>query len=257
MKRSTLLSAIALCLCTTAFTTQAAEACTQAEMFAPGQISTPELHESRLNFTPDRNTIFWSATDESGPPGAPVTMWIMTADRTASGWSTPTLAPFSGVVPGYTDSDPHVTLDGNSVIFSSNRPGTPSYPLNDLWITHRTANGWSQPVNLGNNVNSAANELYASSDLQGNLYFASDRDGGQWDLYRASAVATAAMRRRRSWTGPQPSHRWEFNPEISPNGRTLLYASFGRQDSYGDVDMYATASSRPASSASRGTSGPA
>ena len=108
-----------------------------------------------------------------------------TADRTASGWSTPTLAPFSGVVPGYADSDSHVTLDGDSVIFSSNRPGTPSYPLNDLWITHRTANGWSQPVDLGSNVNSPANELYASADIHGTLYFASDRDRGQWDLYRS------------------------------------------------------------------------
>ena len=210
-------------------------------MFAPGQISTPELNESRLNFTPDRNTIFWSATDESGPPGAPVTMWIMTADRTASGWSTPTLAPFSGVVPGYADSDSHVTLDGNSVIFSSNRPGTPSYPLNDLWITHRTADGWSQPVNLGSNVNSAANELYASTDLQGNLYFASDRDRGQWDLYRSKRRGDGSYAPAESLgPGPNHSHLWEFNPEISPNGRTLLYASFGRQDSFGDVDMYVT-----------------
>ena len=239
MKRSTQLSAIALCLCPAAFTANAAEACTQAVMFAPGQISTPEFNESRLNFTPDRNTIFWSATDESGPLGAPVTMWIMTADRTASGWSAPTLAPFSDVVPGYADSDAHVTLDGNSVIFSSNRPGTPSYPLNDLWITHRTADGWSQPANLGSNVNSAANELYASTDLQGNLYFASDRDRGQWDLYRSKRRLDGSYAPAESLgPGPNHSHLWEFNPEISPNGRTLLYASFGRQDSLGDVDMY-------------------
>lgn len=245
MKRSALLSALALCLCSTAFAANAAgsaPACTPATIFAPGQISTSGLNESRLAFTPSRNTIYWGVNEVGGPPGSDILITIMTADRTASGWTTPEVASFSGVG-HYADSDPFVTPDGKSLIFSSNRPGIiGAYPLNDLWIVHRTADGgWGAPINLGPNVNSTANELYASTDLRGNLFFASDRDRGRWDIYRSKRLRDGsyapAEQLNRSVNHP---NRWEFNPEISPDGRTLLFASFGRPDSYGDVDIYAS-----------------
>lgn len=243
MKRATLMSALSLGLCCIAFHANArdvAPACTPAELFAPGQVSTTGLNESRIAFTPSRNTIYWGVNEVGGPPGSDVLITIMTADRTASGWSTPEVASFSGVG-HYADSDPFVTPDGNSLIFSSNRPGSiGAYPLNDLWVVHRTASGgWGTPVNLGANVNSASNELYASTDALGNLYFASDRDRGQWDLYRSRLRADGSYAPAESLgPGTNHSHLWEFNPEISPDGRTLLYASFGRQDSLGDVDIY-------------------
>ena len=210
-----------------------------AEPFAPGVISTEALHETRLAFTPDRATAFWGATETVGGPGSDEHVTILTARRTATGWSTPEVAPFSGV---HSDNDPFVTPDGNSLVFSSNRPGTQgAYPLNDLWVTHRTAAGWSEPVNLGPAVNSPANELYASMDAAGNLYFASDRDRGQWDLYRAERRPDGTYAPAEALgPGVNHSHLWEFNPEISPDGRTLLFATYGRQDSYGDVDLYAS-----------------
>jgi Tol biopolymer transport system component len=169
-----------------------------------------------------------------------VVAFILTSNRTAGGWSAPTVASFSGV---YSDSDPFVTPYGERLYFSSNRPGgvQADTPLNDIWITERTASGWGVPFNAGPNVNSAANELYASADVQGNLYFASDRDGGQWDLYRALRLPNGQFAPAQKVPG-QPNHpnRWEFNPEISPDGRTLLFATYGRPDSYGDVDIYAS-----------------
>ena len=211
-----------------------------AQEFAPGQVSTAELFESRLAFTPSRNTLYWGATTEPSPPGSSVISFILTAERTAGGWTAPAIASFSGV---YSDSDPFVTHYGERLYFSSNRPGgvQPDTPLNDIWVTERTASGWAVPVNAGANVNSAANELYASTDVHGNLYFASDRDGGQWDLYRALRLPNGQFAPAHKVPG-QPNHpnRWEFNPEISPDGRTLLFATYGRPDSYGDVDIYAS-----------------
>ena len=233
-------TALSLALATLAVPAHAAApaACTPATEFAPGQVSTAELFESRLAFTPSRDRIYWAVTAEPNPPGGSVVSTILTADRHAGGWTAPSIASFSGV---YNDSDPFVTPYGDRMFFSSSRPGglVPNTPLNDLWVSERTATGWSVPVNLGPNVNSAANELYASTDIHGNLYFASDRDRGQWDLYRS-------MRRRDGSYAPaekvpgKVNHpaRWEFNPEISPDGRTLLFATYGRPDSYGDVDIY-------------------
>ena len=149
-----------------------------ATEFAPGQVSTDNWFESRLAFTPSRNTIYWAMAPVGSGPGSDVVQTILTANRSAEGWSAPNVASFSGV---YSDSDPFVTPYGDKMYFSSNRPGSmaPNSPLNDIWIVDRTASGWGVPYNAGPNVNSTANELYASADVQGNLYFASDRDGGQ------------------------------------------------------------------------------
>jgi hypothetical protein len=210
-----------------------------AQEFAPGVISTSDLYESRLSFSPSRNTIYWSVTSEPSPPGSSIVSTILTAERSAGGgWTAPAIASFSGV---YSDGDPAVSPYGDRIYFSSSRPGgmAPNSPLNDVWVSERTASGWSVPVNAGPNVNSTANELYPSSDVYGNLYFASDRDGGQWDLYRARRLPNGSFAAAEKVPG-QPNHpnRWEFNPEISPDGRTLLFATYGRPDSYGDVDIF-------------------
>src|SRR4249919_1660884 len=217
---------------------QAPQCPAPATEFAPGQVSTDNWFESRLAFTPSRDTIYWAMTTEPSPPGSNIVSTILTANRVAGAWSAPSIASFSGV---YSDSDPYVTPYGERMYFSSNRPGgvLADTPLNDIWIADRTASGWGVPYNAGTSVNSAANELYASSDVQGNLYFASDRDGGQWDLYRSMRRPDGSFAPAQKLPG-QPNHpnRWEFNPEISPDGRTLLFATYGRPDSYGDVDIY-------------------
>jgi Tol biopolymer transport system component len=236
--RATFAASILLPLCALAAPTPTSSCPVPATEFAPGQVSTDTLFESRLAFAPDRNTIYWAMAPVGSGPGSDVVQTILTANRAPAGWTTPEVASFSGV---WSDLDPFVTPYGERMYFSSNRPGSmaPGSPLNDIWYVERTANGWGTPRNAGANVNSKADELYPSADVQGNLYFASDRDGGQWDLYRA-------LRRGDGSFGPamklpgQPNHpnRWEFNPEISPDGRTLLFATYGRPDSLGDVDIY-------------------
>ena len=231
-----LVAALSLAAAPAAFADAAS--CTPAQEFAPGVISSPDLFESRLTFTPDRNTAYWSATSEPAPPGSDIIAAVLTSTRTAGGWSAPEIASFSGV---HNDNDPHVSPDGGTMAFTSSRPGgvAPGSVLNDVWIAERTASGWSVPVNAGANVNSEANELYPSMDLWGNLFFASDRDRGRWDLYRAQrrpdGSYAPAVKLPRTVNHP---NRWEFNPEISPNGQILFFATFGRPDSHGDVDIY-------------------
>lgn len=222
----------------TTFAAVDATSCTPAQPFAPGVVSTDDLFEARLAFTPSRDTIYWSVTSEPSPPGSAIVSTILTADRVAGGWTAPAIASFSGV---YSDGEPFVTPDGSLMIFNSNRPGgvLADTPLNDIWIAERTATGWGVPFNAGQAVNSPANELYPSADLWGNLFFASNRDRGQWDLYRSVRLPNGRYAPAQKLPGnvTHPS-RWEFNPEISPNGQTLLYATYGRPDSYGDVDIY-------------------
>lgn len=69
---------------------------------------------------------------------------------------------------------PYISAEGNTLYFTSNMPG--GYGKNDLWkITRKPAGQWGIPVNLGNTVNTAANEVFPYLLGDSLLFFASDR----------------------------------------------------------------------------------
>lgn len=202
------------------------------EKFADGVISDAR-QQWRISFAPDGRTAWFTSSDGFFPVTRKATIYVSRLD--AGGWTTPQVAPFSGEHP---DIDPHVTPDGRRLYFSSIRPvdGTTRGDL-DIWYVERTGDGWGAPVRLGDEVNSPADELYASSQRDGTLWFASGpgapRAGAHWDIYRAERrgsgfaprVALPAEINTQPREGGGLQDAWEFNPEISPDGRTLVFAS--------------------------------
>jgi uncharacterized protein (TIGR03437 family) len=83
-----------------------------------------------------------------------------------------------------TDQCPHLSSDGYTFIFASNRAG--GIGANDLYIARRRNPrddfGWDVPENLGSTINTTVNELTPATfeDENGNvtLYFSSNRPGG-------------------------------------------------------------------------------
>ncbi len=77
----------------------------------------------------------------------------------------------------YTDMDPAISPDGNFIIFSSDRPrGDQNLPEDDLdlYVSFREEGDvWSEPENLGEEINTNLNEIAPFIDEEGNLYFAS------------------------------------------------------------------------------------
>ncbi len=67
---------------------------------------------------------------------------------------------------------PALTADGSKLIFSANPPD--GYGGKDLYMSSRTGSGWSSPVNLGAEYNTAGDEMFPYVDSDGSLYFASD-----------------------------------------------------------------------------------
>ena len=83
----------------------------------------------------------------------------------------------------YLYTHPALSLDGNFMIFSSDMKGS-SGDL-DLFITRRENGIWSNPVNIGRNINSPGNELFASLDAENNLFFSSNgiKGKGGYDIF--------------------------------------------------------------------------
>jgi len=95
--------------------------------------------------------------------------------------------PVPGLNTPSNDARPNLRRDGREIFFD--RPGECGGI--DLWMSTRpsTEAPWSQPVNLGCGVNSAANDLRASLSWDGkSLYFGSNRAGseGNQDIYVAT-----------------------------------------------------------------------
>jgi hypothetical protein len=224
-----------------------ASACPPVEKFAPDVVSLENRWEWRLSFTPLRTRLYFAAT-QGWWPGTREQATILTAHRRFDGsWSTPEPASFSGV---HSDFDPFVSPDGLTLYFSSMRPvaGREKADM-DLWMVRRTWTGWSEPVHLGAAVNAEGyDELYSSVDLWGNLYFARVKapvpteDVEIWRSKRRWDGSFAAPEKLGS--GVNTPERWEYNPEISPDGRTLLFARLDlpgdgvEDEGYGFGDLY-------------------
>ncbi len=98
--------------------------------------------------------------------------------------------------PSSSESNPHVTSDGQLLFFTSDRPG--GFGRHDLYMSVRTANNtWGQPQNLGPTINTAESEdqIWVSADQQ-TIYF--NREPGPHILI--------AERTGLTWGKPRPVH---------------------------------------------------
>lgn len=239
MNRLLILTLLTLA-CSRASTTHPPETAT---VFAPGVIS-DSAEQWRITFTPNGSTAYFTSSPGFFPITRKATIYV--SRLTGGVWGAPSVAPFSGT---YSDIDPFITPDGKRLYFSSIRPvnGTLRGDL-DIWMSEITRNGPSEPVRLSDEINSTADELYPSASGDGTLYFASGPNrplaGQHWDIYRAYRRGSAFAPRER--LGPEinttPSSSdanlqsaWEFNPEISADGKTLLFTSLRPGHGLGDL----------------------
>jgi len=85
------------------------------------------------------------------------------------------------------DSHPALTPDGRTLYFASDRPG--GLGGTDIYVSRRTAAGWSEPVNLGEPVNTPEDDLAPTiaPDLK-TLFFSSKGHGGAggFDIFVAT-----------------------------------------------------------------------
>ena len=140
----------------------------------------------------------------------------------------------------------YITPDGSVLIYSAETYG--SYGVEDIYVTTRQGDGWTEPKNLGRTVNTSFQELSpAISDDKSTLYFSSNgRKGlGSFDVYKATRLD-------ESWTNW--SDPINIGSEINTDGRELYYKMYGHlslftstknSDGYGDIKFFIPPNSEP------------
>ncbi|MBT7371515.1 MAG: hypothetical protein HN816_12755 [Gammaproteobacteria bacterium] len=152
-------------------------------------------------------------------------------------WTALEVAPFSGQ---HADIEPSFSPDGKAIFFASKRPKPNREGADwDIWQVDYHDGNWGEPVNPGSPVNTAENEFYPSTTLNGTLYFTSSRSDslGNEDLYLAR-LTNGAYTEVLNIGAPVNSKAWEFNSFIAPDESYLIFGSQGREGEIGGGDLY-------------------
>lgn len=128
----------------------------------------------------------------------------------------------------YNEGACSISADGRTLIFTSCE-GRRSSGNCDLFISRKKGDEWSEPENLGSNVNSRFWDSQPSLSADGKtLYFVSNRPGG-----RGGRDIWVTRNSKGSWTTPenlgQPinTKRDETTPFIYSDDKTLFFSSNG------------------------------
>lgn len=137
-------------------------------------------------------------------------------------WTAP--IPFEHNHTKYSTMHPAMSMDGQTMIFASDRPG--GLGGVDLYRSDRLETGWSEPQNLGPLINGPGNEAFPSFGPDGTLYFASDRPGGsgKLDIYRTTPTG-GSWQRPEAMPEPINSPGSDMHITFRPDGHSGYFSS--------------------------------
>jgi outer membrane protein OmpA-like peptidoglycan-associated protein len=145
-----------------------------------------KLNDGPACFSADGNTMYFtrnSVDDKKAKanPDFKIKLKIYTATKTGNSWSEPVAFSFNS--DEYNTAHPALSKDGSILYFASDRPGGSGGM--DLWKCDWDGTSWSNPINLGDRINTPANELFPCKAANGDLYFSSNGHYGLGglDLY--------------------------------------------------------------------------
>lgn len=154
-------------------------------LFAPDLISTMGVTEFGSIFSKDGTEFFYASE-----PGGVAQIRYMKLEN--GKWSSAKTILSHAV---YSYNDPFLSPDEQRLYFISNRSmsGNGDQKDYDIWYITRQGNGWSEPVNAGNKINSPGNEYYMSFTKTGTMYFSSNRSATDaakedYDIYSSKSV---------------------------------------------------------------------
>ena len=137
------------------------------------------------------------------------------------------------------DSQPFISANGKQLLFSSRRAGGKGNT--DIWMSIRRKDGkWSQPINLGDSINTGGSEMAPFLHPDGKtLYFSSDSHHGLggYDLFYSRKDKTGRWSKAKNLGYPLNTKANEINMVVDLHGQDLWLSS-DREGGEGATDIY-------------------
>ncbi len=203
------------------------------EKFAPGLISKEAEYEFGSVFNAD-GTEFYYAVNAAGKEE------IRSSRLVGDSWTQPEVI-LSHERYGY--NDPFLSPNEQRLYFISKRAkdGIGELSDYDIWYVEREADGWSEPINAGPNINSSGNEYYISFTKDGTMYFSTNKNapedrGFDYDIHYSNFVdeqfqVAVVLGEAINTDG------YEADVFIDPEESYIIFAA-GRSEGYGRGDLY-------------------
>ena len=141
-------------------------------------INTP-LHEGPCSFSTDGKKIFFTRSNQLN--GAPILdeegkiqLQIYEASFNGTNWGNVKPLSFNKGNDSY--MHPSISPDGEKLYFASNKSG--GYGGFDIYFAEKNGDNWSEPINMGPEINSNGNEGFPYMPPNGVLFFASNGHKG-------------------------------------------------------------------------------
>jgi OmpA-OmpF porin, OOP family len=163
---------------------------------------------------------------------------IYLSERKGEGWGAP-VSISSNINTQANEGAATISGDGKTLVFTScNRPD--GIGDCDLYISFKTGNEWSKPMNMGPNVNSRAWDSQPSLSADGRtIYFSSNRGGGlgKEDLWVTYQQEDGSWKKPVNMGSTINTPERDMSPAIHISGSTLYFVSDGRLG-LGGLDVY-------------------
>lgn len=194
-------------------------------------------HNFLTAISPDGNTALLGNVYE---PDGNMTSGLSMAHRNKEGWEFPQKLVIQNYYNNNKFSEFHLGADGKTIIMTVQR--LDSYGAKDLYVSFANPDGsWSEPKNLGPNVNSAATEMSPFLAADGKtLYFSSDGFSGYGnkDMFMSRRLDGSWTK----WSQPQNlgpminSANWDAYYSVPASGEFAYFSS--ENNSMGKTDIY-------------------
>jgi flagellar motor protein MotB len=180
-------------------------------------------NEGAQSLSSNGNYMFFTACDRPGGLGSCDLYFSAFNDGR---WSEPSNLR-QPVNTSYWESQPSISADGKTLFFTSSRPG--GLGGKDIWFSKMNdKNFWTDPVNLGSNINTAGDEMSPFIHFDGRtLYFSSDgRTGmGGFDLFMTRMNEDSTWAEPQNLGFPINTYNDEMGLIIESNGQKAYFSS--------------------------------
>ena len=198
-----------------------------------------QLHEGPVSFNREGDIMYFSRNNlmqgvQKADSKGKVGMKIYQATRGQFDWEKVRELSFNS--DEYSCMHPSLSPDGNKLYFASNRPGGQGNL--DIWVAFNQNGQWSEPVNMGPQVNTGGNDAFPFIHESGNLFFASDghQGYGGLDLFMID-VGKPEWGQAINLGPPFNTKEDDLGIILNPDG-DIGYFSSNRPGGYGKDDLY-------------------